>query len=65
MNKLVFKIKILLVWKNKFENTIHNNNFCGSSRFGDQINMYYEFNIQISPIMKIFDHTNNELNIQV
>ncbi|CAD8069188.1 unnamed protein product [Paramecium sonneborni] len=28
-----------IIWKNKLENTQHHNNFNGSSRFCDQINM--------------------------
>ncbi|CAD8109410.1 unnamed protein product [Paramecium primaurelia] len=54
--QIIMRADEQIIWKNKFENTVHHNNFCGSSRFGDQINI---------PIMKIFDHTHNELNLQV
>lgn len=50
------------IWRNKFENTIHHKNLCGNSRYGDQINMYIIICIN-SPVMKVFEHNNKELNL--
>ncbi|KAM3139754.1 hypothetical protein pb186bvf_008212 [Paramecium bursaria] len=44
-----------IVWRSKFDNTMHHQNLCGNSRYGDQINI---------PVMKIFEHNSTDLLLQ-